>query len=154
VRRVTASIDIDAPAQAVWDLYADVPHSPDWVPFSERILYISGPAGLGQVYRERTRLLGISDVAEWRIVEWDPPRRQVQLSTDKRMDARLVIEVEPLEPLDAGRSRVRQQAIFESRLPGPLGWTQELLFSTVGRRGITAAVRAAKAHLEGTMPPG
>jgi hypothetical protein len=38
--------------------------------------------------------------------------------------------------------------IFESRLPGPVGWLQELAFSTVGRRGITAAVRAAKAHLE------
>ena len=148
MRRVTAVIDIDAPAQAVWDLYADVPHSPDWVPFAEQIVYVSGPAGLGQVYRERTRLLGLSDVAEWRIVEWEPPRRQVQLSTDKRMDARLVIEVEPLEPLDAGRARVRQEAIFESRLAGPLGWAQEVLFSAVGRRGIRAAVRAAKEHLE------
>ena len=148
MRRVTATIEIDAPAQAVWDLYADVPHSPDWVPFSERILYISGPPGLGQVYRDRTRLLGITDVAEWRIIEWDPPRRQVQVSTDKGIDARLVIEVEPLEPLDAGRSRVRQQAIFESRLPRPLGWAHELLFSAVGQRGIRAAVRAAKDHLE------
>ena len=89
MRRVSAAIEIDAPAQAVWDLYADVPRSTDWVPFAERILYVSGPPGLGQVYRERTRLLGISDVAEWRIIEWEPPRRQVQLSTDKRMDARL-----------------------------------------------------------------
>jgi len=40
-------------------------------------------------------------------------------------------------------------AIFESRLPGPVGWAQELVFATVGRRGITAAVRAAKQHLEG-----
>jgi len=151
VRRVSATIDIDAPAQDVWDLYADVPGSPDWVPFCEQILYVSGPPGLGQVYRERTKLLGIRDVAEWRVIEWDPPRRQVQLSTDKGMDARLVIEVEPVEPLDAGRSRARQEAIFESRLPGPVGWVHELVFSTVGRRGITAAVRGAKTHLE--RPP-
>ena len=148
MRRVISTIDIDAPAQAVWDLYADVPGSPEWVPFAEEILYVSGPPGLGQVYRERTKLLGIRDVAEWRIIEWDPPRRQVQLSTDKGVDARLVIEVEPLEPLDAGRSRVRQEAIFESRLPAPLGWVHELVFASVGKRGITAAVRAAKAHLE------
>ena len=152
MRRVTAAIDIDAPARDVWDLYADVPRSPDWVPFSEEILYVSGPPGVGQVYRERTRLLGISDVAEWRIIEWEPPRRQVQLSTDKSMDARLVIEVEPLEPLDAGRSRVRQEAIFESRLSGPLGWAHELVFASVGRRGISAAVRAAKDHLERDAP--
>lgn len=148
MRRVSATIDIAAPARDVWDLYADVPGSPDWVPFAEEILYVSGPAGLGQVYRERTKLLGIRDVAEWTIIEWDPPRRQVQLSTDKGMDARLVIEVETVEPLDAGRSRVRQQAIFESRLPAPLGWVHELVFASVGKRGITAAVRAAKAHLE------
>ena len=152
MRRVTATIDIDAPARAVWDLYADVPGSPDWVPFCEEILYVSGPPGIGQVYRERTRLLGISDVAEWRVIEWEPPRRQVQLSTDKSMDARLVIEVEPLEPLDAGRSRVRQDAIFESRLPEPIGWLHEVVFSTVGRRGISSAVRAAKAYLEQTPP--
>ena len=152
MRQVTATIDIDAPAQALWDLYADVPRSPDWVPFCEEILYVSGPAGIGQVYRERTKLLGISDVAEWHVIEWEPPRRQVQLSTDKGMDARLVIEVEPLEPLDAGRSRVRQDAIFESRLPGPIGWVQELVFSTVGRRGISSAVRAAKAYLERPAP--
>ena len=148
MRRVTAAIDIDAPAQAVWDLYADVPHSPDWVPFSEEILYVSGPPGVGQIYRERTKLLGIRDVAEWRILEWEPPRRQVQLSTDKGMDARLVIEIEPLEPLDAGRSRVRQDAIFDSRLPRPIGYLHELVFSTVGKRGITSAVQAAKTHLE------
>jgi hypothetical protein len=153
VRRVTAAIEIDAPARQVWDLYADVLHSPDWVPFSEEILFVSGSPGVGQVYRERTRLLGIRDVAEWRIIEWEPPRRQVQLSTDKSMDARLVIEVEPLEPLDAGRSRVRQDAIFESRLPGPIGWLHERVFSTVGKRGITAAVRAAKAQLERAAEP-
>lgn len=147
---MTAAIDIDAPAQDVWDLYADVPRSVDWVPFAEEILYVSGPSGLGQVYRERTKLMGIRDVAEWRIVEWEPPHRQVQLSTDKHMNARLVIEVEPLEPLDAGRSRVRQDALFDSRLPGPLGWLHELVFATVGRRGITAAVRAAKRRLEAT----
>jgi len=61
VKRVTAAIEIDAPARDVWDLYADVPRSPDWVPFSEEILYVSGPPGVGQVYRERTKLLGISD---------------------------------------------------------------------------------------------
>jgi Polyketide cyclase / dehydrase and lipid transport len=114
VKRVTATIDIDAPAQLVWDLYADVHGSVDWVPFAEEILYVSGPSGVGQVYRERTKLGGISDVAEWQVIEWDPPRRQVQLSTDKGMDSRLVIEIEPLEPLDAGRSRVRQEAILES----------------------------------------
>ena len=53
--RLTASIQIDAPVEAVWNLYADVEGSVEWVPFAEEILFVSGPAGLGQVYRERTR---------------------------------------------------------------------------------------------------
>jgi hypothetical protein len=148
MRRVTASVDIAAPAQRVWDLYADVRGSVDWVPFAEEILYVSGPPGVGQVYRERTKLGGISDVAEWQVIEWDPPRRQVQLSTDKGMDSRLVIEIEPLEPLDAGRSRVRQEAILESRLPPVVRWLHEAVFAMVAGRGVRGAVEAAKRHLE------
>jgi hypothetical protein len=60
MHHLRASTWIDAPPQRVWDLYADVEGSVAWVPFAEEILSVSGPAGLGQVYRERTRLGGIS----------------------------------------------------------------------------------------------
>ena len=140
-----ASIAIDAPPGAVWDLYADVEGSVEWVPFAEDILEVSGPAGLGQVYRERTRLGGISDVAEWTVIEWDPPRRQVQRSTGKGMDSRLVISVEP----DGAGSIARQEVVLDSRAPGPLGWLHERIFGIVARRGIEAALRAAKSRLEG-----
>ena len=144
MHRVSASLHIAASPQEVWVLYADVEGSVDWVPFAEEILEVSGPAGLGQVYRERTRLGGISDIAEWTIIEWDPPRRQVQRSTGKGMDSRLVIEVEPA----ANGSLVRQEAILESRAPGVLGWLHEWIFGTVARRGISSALRAAKGRLE------
>ena len=142
--RVAASVWIGVSPQEVWDLYADVEGSVEWVPFAEEIVSISGPAGLGQVYRERTRLGGVSAIAEWTIVEWDPPRRQVQRSAGKGMDSRLVIEVEPAP----NGSIVRQQAILESRAPGPLGWLHERVFGLVAGRGIAAALRAAKARLE------
>ena len=115
------------------------------MPFAEEILFVSGPAGLGQVYRERTRLGGISDVAEWTVIEWDPPRRQVQRSTGKGMDSRLVIDVEP----DGTGCVVRQETILDSRAPGPLGWLHERVFGLVARRGIEAALAAAKGRLEG-----
>ncbi len=144
MHRVHASIGIDAPPQRVWDLYADVHGSVDWVPFAEEILFVSGPPALGQVYRERTRLGGISDVAEWTVIEWNPPRRQVQRSTGKGMDSRLVIALEQ----DGFGTLARQEAVLESRAPGPLGWLHERLFGLVARRGIAAALRAAKARLE------
>lgn len=144
MRHLRASIRIDAPPQAVWDLYADVERSVEWVPFAEEILFVSGPAGLGQVYRERTRLGGISDIAEWTVIEWDPPRRQVQRSVGKRMDSRLVIAVEP----SGSGSLARQEVILDSRAPGPIGWLHERVFGMVARRGIIAALAAAKARLE------
>ena len=146
MRHLRASIVIEAPPRAVWDLYADVEGSVRWVPFAEEILFVSGPAGLGQVYRERTRLGGISDVAEWTVIEWDPPRRQVQRSTGKGMDSRLVIEVQP-----AGDGALaRQEVLLDSRAPGPLGWLHERVFGLVARRGIVAALAAAKRRLEAT----
>lgn len=144
MRHLRASIRIDATPQRVWDLYADVEGSVDWVPFAEKILFVSGPAGLGQVYRERTRLGGISDVAEWTVIEWDPPRRQVQQSLGKGMDSRLVIAVEP----DGAGTLARQEVILDSRAPGPLGWLHERVFGAVARRGIVSALRAAKDYLE------
>jgi hypothetical protein len=135
---------INAAPQRVWDLYADVAGSVEWVPFAEEILSVSGPAGLGQVYRERTRLGGVSDVAEWTVIEWDPPRRQVQRSTGKAMDSRLVISVEPAGP----GTLATQEAILESRAPGPLGWLQERIFAVVAKRGLEGALAAAKRHLE------
>ena len=144
MHHLRASTWIDAPTQLVWDLYADVEGSVEWVPFAEEILSVSGPAGLGQVYRERTRLGGISDVAEWTVIEWDPPRRQVQQSLGKGMDMRLVIAV----AAEGGGTRARQEAILYSRAPGPLGWLHARLFGVVARRGIEVALRAAKATLE------
>ena len=144
MRRVEASAWINADPQLVWDLYADVERSVEWVPFAEEILYVSGPAGLGQVYRERTRLAVVSDVAEWRVIEWQPPRRQVQLSLGKKAESRLIIEIAP----ERGGTRVRQAAELRSELPGPIGWLHELVFGTVAGRGLRSAVAAAKRTVE------
>jgi hypothetical protein len=145
VKTVVVEAWIDADPQQVWDLYADVPGSAEWVPFVEEVLYVSGPPGLGQVYRERTRLGGITGVTEWEVIEWQPPRRQVQQSTDMHMRSRLIIEVEPLRK---GAS-LRQSTELRSMLPAPLGRLHELLFSRVAGRGIRLAVAAAKNRLEG-----
>ena len=144
MRRIEAAVTIRAAPQRVWDLYADVPGSAAWVPFVEEVLWVEGEPGVGQRYRERTRLLGTTDEAEWQIVEWDPPRRQVQRSDEKGMTSHLAIEIEP----SAAGSRVRQIVTLESRLPRPIAWYHEALFAVVGRHGIRSAVRAAKRYLE------
>lgn len=144
MRTVEATALIHAAPQQVWDLYADVEGSVEWVPFVEQVTYVSGPADLGQTYRERTRLGGIRSTSEWKIVEWDPPRRQVQLSHDMRMESRLVIEIES----NADGTRLRQSTVLRSRLPGPFRGLHEVLFAVFAGWGIRQAVAAAKRRLE------
>ncbi len=144
MRRIEATTTIRVVQQRVWDLYADVHGSAAWVPFVEEVLWVRGEPGIRQRYRERTRLLGTTDEAEWEIVEWDPPRRQVQRSDEKGMTSHLTIEIEQ----SGGGTRVRQIVTLESRLPWPIAWYHEALFAVVGRHGIRGAVRAAKRHLE------
>jgi hypothetical protein len=144
VRRIEAETVIAVAPQRVWDLYADVHGSAAWVPFVEEVLWVEGEPGPGQRYRERTRLLATTDEAEWQIVDWDPPRRQVQRSDEKGMTSHLAINVEPA----GDGARIRQTVTLESRLPRPVAWYHEALFAVVGRHGIRSAVRAAKRHLE------
>jgi hypothetical protein len=145
MRRLEVSALIKTDAQRVWDLYADVPGSAQWVPFVDEVLFVSGPPGVGQLYRERTRLAGVSAVSEWRIIEWDPPRRQVQLSTDMHMQSRLIIQ---LQPLGDGTTRLSQSIELHSSLPRVVGWLHERVFGLVAAAGARRAVAAAKARLE------
>ena len=144
MQTVRAVIHVDAPRDRVWALYDDIPGTPAWVPFSEEILFVSGPAGVGTVYRERTRLGGIADVGEWTITEHEPPRRQVHVSTDMGMHSTLIIEM-----AEAGTgTRLAQRVELSSRLPSIVGWAHEVVFAVVARHGIRAAVRGAARHLD------
>jgi hypothetical protein len=144
MKRLVASTIVESSPERVWALYADVPGTVDWLPFVEEVLYVSGPAGLGQVYRERTRFMGVSDVSTWRIVEWDAPRRQIHRSRGKLMETDLVVELE-----GAGeRTRVQQEAVLRSSMPGMLGRLHEALYGLVAGSGLKQAVVAAKYRME------
>jgi hypothetical protein len=144
MKRLVASTIVRSSRERVWALYADVPGTVDWLPFVEEVLYVIGPAGLGQVYRERTRFMGVSDLSTWQIVEWDAPRRQIHRSRGKLMETDLVIELE-----GAGeRTRVQQEAVLRSSMPGMLGRLHEALYGLVAGSGLKQAVVAAKYRLE------
>ena len=121
--------------------------TPDWVPFVSEILSVSpGRTGVGTVYREKTRLLGIPSVQEWRIVEHRPPREQVHASHDMGMDSRLTMTF-----VTRGSGTLLTQAVdLDSRLPGPLGWLHELLVAAVAGRSMASAIAGGKRMLERT----
>jgi Polyketide cyclase / dehydrase and lipid transport len=148
MRRVEAEALVGASREEVWQLYDDIEDTPRWVPFVSEILYLSGPARVGTVYRERTRLAGLPSTQQWEIVEHRRPSRQVHVSEAFAVTTRLVITFE-------GRGTgtwVHQAAEVSSSLWGPFGWLHETLFSIVARWGVEGAVSGAKRAFEGDPP--
>ena len=78
MRRVEADALVGASRDEVWQLYDDIAGTPRWVPSVREILYVSGPARVGTVYRERNRIA----TAQWEIVEHRRPTRQVHVSDE------------------------------------------------------------------------
>jgi hypothetical protein len=148
VRRVEAEALVGASRDEVWQLYDDIEGTPLWVPFVRDILYVSGPARVGTVYRERTRLMGVPGTQQWEIVEHRRMSRQVHLSEGFGIETALVITFE-------GRGTgtwVHEAAELRSRLWGPFGWLHEWLMSIPAAWGVSAAVAGAKRAFEGDPP--
>ena len=124
MRRVEAEALVGASRDEVWQLYDDIRGTPRWVPFVSEILYVSGPARVGTVYRERTRLGGLPTIEQWEIVEHRPADAPgARLVRATAMESALIIRFE-------GRGTgtwVHQAAELRSRLWGPFGWLHELL---------------------------
>jgi hypothetical protein len=148
MRRVEAEALVGASRDEVWALYDDIQGTPRWVPFVEEVVYVSGPARVGTVYRERTRLAGLSDIGQWEIVEHRRPVRQVHRSHDKGLDSTLIIT---FEARGTG-TWVHQAAELRSRMWGPFGWLHEALAGIPAGLGVRGAVAGAKRVFEGDPP--
>lgn len=148
MRRVEADALVGASREEVWALYDDIPGTPRWMPFVEEVVYVSGPARVGTVYRERTRTGLLSDLGQWEIVEHRRPRRQVHVSYGSVLETRLVIT---FEARGTG-TWVHEAAEVRSRLWGPIAWLHELIASLTAARAVRDAVAGAKWAFEGDAP--
>jgi ribosome-associated toxin RatA of RatAB toxin-antitoxin module len=61
----------------VWKLLSDLERYPEWAPWARTVEHAGGPAALGVGYE--------TAAGEWRIVEFDPPRRQVHRAESVRL---------------------------------------------------------------------
>lgn len=144
MRRVDADALVGARREEVWQLYDDIAGTPRWLPFVVEILYLSGPARVGTIYRERTRLLGLPTTEQWEIVEHKPLSRQVHVSFAHALESALVIT---FEARGTG-TWVHQAAELRSTLWGPVGWLHEVIASVPAGLAIRAAVNGAKRAFE------
>jgi hypothetical protein len=148
MRRVEADALVGASHDEVWDLYDDIAGEPRWMPGVRAVLYVSGPARVGAVYRERTSVYGFPATAQWEIVEHRRPRTQVRESSDSWMQRTLTLTFE-------GRgtgTRVHHALELRSRLWGPIGWLHEQLAAAVASAELHATAAGAKRAFEGEPP--
>jgi hypothetical protein len=146
MRRVAAEALVGASRDEVWDLYDDIEGTPGWVPGVREIVYVSGPARLGTVYRARTRSALIPSTAQWEIVEYRRPVRQVHISTAGALET---LRVVTFEARGSG-TWIRQVTEVQSSLWGPIGLLHEVVAIVPAGWGVRSAVAAAKRRFEGS----
>ena len=120
------------------------------MPFVEEVLYVSGPARAGTVYRERTKLGGLPATEQWEIVEYKPMSRQVHVSFAHAMESALVIS---FEARGTG-TWVHQAAELRSTLGGRSAgstscWRHSPRGMACGRRSPAPSGRSRKASADG-----
>lgn len=74
---VTATETVNAPLECVWDVFSDTSRYPEWVEGTLAVIRTDGPASLGSTYDEINRAGPIRFNSRWKVLEYEPPRRQV-----------------------------------------------------------------------------
>jgi uncharacterized membrane protein len=114
---VTASVDIDAPPERVWEIVANPNNLPRW---DHHIESVSGVprAGLheGAEYQAQVRLMGVRSQVRVSVLQL-APGKYAKVSLDGLLDG--VVETW-LEPLDGGATRLRHRVEYRFK-GGPLG---------------------------------
>jgi uncharacterized protein YndB with AHSA1/START domain len=146
---VTAEIEIDAPAERVWDLVSDPRNLPHW---DRHIVRVTGvpKTGLeeGVRYTTEMRFMAVRAKVRARVLEWEPPRRAT-FRLEGLLDATVTSTVEPIED---GRTRLEHVVQYSFR-GGPLGDVAARSLRLTGgagfalRRGIAAQKREIEARL-------
>jgi uncharacterized membrane protein len=101
---VDESIEIDAPAQLVWEVFSDVERWPEWTASVTSLVARDG-AGLAVGKRFAVKQPGMSTL-QWKVTEIDPGSSWtwVQRSPGVRVSARHWVSAQP-----DGRTLVRQE---------------------------------------------
>jgi uncharacterized protein YndB with AHSA1/START domain len=132
---VTVSVEVDAPAERVWEAISDPRNLPHW---DRHISRVDGvPAtGLreGTRYVTEMRFIGVRSKIRVQVLEWDPPRL-AKFGLSGVLEGAVTSTVEPLEP---GRSRLEHVVDYRFR-GGPIGALAARSLRMVG--GATYALR-------------
>ncbi len=146
-----SSIEIEAPADVVWRVFADVERWPDWTASVRRVTPLDGPE---LAERRRYEILQPRfPRLVWTVTELDPGRGWTWRQRSPGATTQAVHEV---TPLDGGRRSLVRQRIDQR---GPGGMVVGLLTRRLTRRylalegaGLKRASEAAAADDQGSDP--
>lgn len=151
---VTASIDIDAPREAVYDAMLDPARLPQWVSIHRRVHRADdGPPREGYEMEQTLHLRGASFKVRWTLTEADRPDRA---TWEGRGPAHSYARTSyRLRSVDGGATRFD----YENEFKAPGGFlgaaASRFLVGGMPQREANRSLRALKALLEGggTGPP-
>jgi len=116
---VSASAEVAAPPEQLWDLVSDTDRYAEWVVGTAAVSRSAGQAHLGTAYEEINPIAGPWRArTEWTVIEFDPPHRQVHRSADIPIASEFLVVME-VAPAAAG-SEITVTLQARSSL-GPLG---------------------------------
>jgi uncharacterized protein YndB with AHSA1/START domain len=116
---VTASAVVPAPPHRVFELLSDTARYPEWVTGTNAVTRTDGSASEGSTYDEVNPILGPWKAStHWRVVDYEPPRRQRHVRGDIPLSSRFEVVMEAAPEGDGSRVTItlRGQPTF-----GPLG---------------------------------
>ena len=140
---VTFSVEVDAPAEGVWEAISDPRNLPQW---DRHIARVEGVPASG--LREGTRyvtdmkFMGVRAKIRVQVLAWDPPHR-AKFQLRGVLEGTVTSTVEPLSP---GRSRLEHTVDYRFK-GGPIGALAARSLRMVGgarfalRRGTLAQKR-------------
>jgi uncharacterized protein YndB with AHSA1/START domain len=147
--RVTASIDIDAPPEKVWDVVMDPQRLAEWVTIHRDLEEVSDrPLKDGSTLKQKLHLRGVNFHVKWTVAESREPELAVW---DGRGPARSKAHTSyRLEPNGDGGTRFDYENEFKPPL-GPLGSVaSRALVGGLPKREADHTLRKLKALIEGT----
>lgn len=136
---VDSSIEVEAPASTVWDVFTDVERWPEWTASMERVVALDG-AGIevGKRFEiEQPRMLKLV----WEVTEVEPG---TSWTWRQRSPGATTLATHEVVPQGPGRTLVRQR--IDQR--GPLGVVVGALMLRLTRRYLELEAQGLKARSE------
>jgi len=136
---VESGIDIDAPADVVWDVFSDVERWPEWTASVTRLVALDGP-GIAVGKRFEIKQPRMPKLV-WEVTAVSPGTAWTWV---QRSPGGLTVASHEVAPVSEGRTRVRQQ--IDQR--GPVGVLVGVLMRRMTKRYLDLEAAGLKARSE------